>query len=57
MNLETKYLGLTLRNPLVVGASPFCDNLDASKRLEEAGASAIVMHSLLRSKSTSNNRR
>ncbi|MCS6243490.1 MAG: dihydroorotate dehydrogenase-like protein [Opitutus sp.] len=46
MNLETKYLGLTLRNPLVVGASPFCDNLDASKRLEEAGASAIVMHSL-----------
>ncbi len=46
MNLETQYLGLTLRNPLVVGASPFCDNLDASKRLEEAGASAIVMHSL-----------
>jgi dihydroorotate dehydrogenase (fumarate) len=46
MNLETKYLGLTLRNPLVVGASPFCDNLEASKRLEEAGASAIVMHSL-----------
>ena len=46
MNLETQYLGLTLRNPLVVGASPFCDSLDASKRLEEAGAAAIVMHSL-----------
>jgi dihydroorotate dehydrogenase (fumarate) len=46
MNLTTHYLGLTLRNPIVVGASPFCDNLDASRRLEEAGAAAIVMHSL-----------
>jgi dihydroorotate dehydrogenase (fumarate) len=46
MNLETTYLGLTLRNPLVVGASPFCNNLDVTRRLEEAGASAIVMHSL-----------
>jgi dihydroorotate dehydrogenase (fumarate) len=46
MNLETTYLGLTLSNPLVVGASPFCDNLDQARRLEEAGASALVMHSL-----------
>ncbi|MFA6959567.1 MAG: dihydroorotate dehydrogenase-like protein [Opitutaceae bacterium] len=46
MNLETTYLGLTLRNPLVVGASPFCDNLDAARRMEEAGAAALVMHSL-----------
>jgi len=46
MNLETTYLGLKLRNPVVVGASPFCDNLDQARRLEEAGAAAIVMHSL-----------
>ncbi len=46
MNLETTYLGLTLRNPIVVGASPFCDNLDQARRLEEAGAAALVMHSL-----------
>lgn len=46
MNLETPYLGLTLRNPIVVGASPFCDNLDQARRLEEAGAAALVMHSL-----------
>ncbi|HEY9250363.1 MAG TPA: dihydroorotate dehydrogenase-like protein [Rariglobus sp.] len=46
MNLQTTYLGLTLRNPIVVGASPFCDNLDQARRLEEAGAAALVMHSL-----------
>lgn len=46
MNLQTTYLGLTLRNPIVVGASPFCDNLDTCRRLEEAGAAALVMHSL-----------
>jgi dihydroorotate dehydrogenase (fumarate) len=46
MNLETRYLGLTLKNPVVVGASPFCDNIDTARRLEEAGAAAIVMHSL-----------
>jgi dihydroorotate dehydrogenase (fumarate) len=46
MNLQTTYLGLTLRNPIVVGASPFCDDMDAALRLEEAGAAALVMHSL-----------
>ena len=46
MNLQTPYLGLTLRNPVVVGASPFCDDIDAAMRLEEAGAAALVMHSL-----------
>jgi len=45
-SLATSYLGLKLKNPLVVGASPFCDNLDAAVRLEDAGASAIVMRSL-----------
>ena len=46
MQLTTNYLGLQLKNPLMVGASPFCDNLDAASRLEDAGASAIVMRSL-----------
>ena len=46
MNLTTQYLGLTLKNPLVVGASPFCDDVIMAQRLEEAGASAVVMHSL-----------
>jgi len=46
MNLTTRYLGLTLRNPLIVGASPICDDLDFCLRLEEAGAAALIMHSL-----------
>jgi dihydroorotate dehydrogenase (fumarate) len=46
MNLSTHYLGLKLANPLVVGASPFCDNTHVAHQLEDAGASAIVMRSL-----------
>lgn len=46
MNLTTEYLGLKLRNPLIVGASPFCDNTETAHQLEDAGASAIVMRSL-----------
>jgi dihydroorotate dehydrogenase (fumarate) len=46
MNLSTTYLGLKLRSPLVIGASPLCESLDTACRLEEAGAAAIVMHSL-----------
>lgn len=46
MKLNTTYLGLKLRNPLVVGASPFCDNLNQACRLGDAGAAALVMHSL-----------
>ena len=46
MDLSTKYLGLQLAHPLMPGASPFVDDLDRVKRLEDAGASAIVMHSL-----------
>jgi dihydroorotate dehydrogenase (fumarate) len=46
MNLETEYLGLKLKNPLMPGASPLVDNLDHVRRLEDAGASAIVMRSL-----------
>jgi dihydroorotate dehydrogenase (fumarate) len=46
MNLETNYLGLKLSNPLMVGASPFGDNLHLARQLQEAGASALVMRSL-----------
>jgi len=46
MDLSTKYLGLELKHPLVVGASPLVDDLDQVKRIEDAGAAAIVMHSL-----------
>lgn len=46
MDLSTTYLGFTLAHPLMPGASPLADDLDSVKRLEDAGASAIVMRSL-----------
>jgi dihydroorotate dehydrogenase (fumarate) len=46
MDLTTQYLGLTLESPFMPGASPLDDDLDTVLRLEDAGASAIVMHSL-----------
>jgi dihydroorotate dehydrogenase (fumarate) len=46
MNLQTTYLGLTLKNPFMPGASPLADQLDTVLELEDAGASAIVMRSL-----------
>ena len=44
--LSTTYLGLELKNPIVASASPLSKKLETAKRLEEAGASAIVMYSL-----------
>ena len=46
MDLTTKYLGLTLKNPIVPSAGPLSHTLDSMKRLEDAGAAAIVMYSL-----------
>ncbi|KRT77580.1 MAG: dihydroorotate oxidase, dihydroorotate dehydrogenase (fumarate) [Armatimonadetes bacterium CSP1-3] len=46
MDLSTTYLGFRLPHPLMPGASPMVDSLDTVQRLEEAGAAAIVMHSL-----------
>ncbi len=46
VDLSTKYLGLDLKNPLVVAACSLTDDPDNLKRMEEAGASAIVLHSL-----------
>jgi dihydroorotate dehydrogenase (fumarate) len=46
MDLSTTYLGLALPHPIMPGASPLCDSLDACKRLEDAGAAALVLRSL-----------
>ena len=46
MSLSTKYLGLTLKNPIVASSSPLSHNVDSIRRLEDAGASAVVMYSL-----------
>lgn len=46
MDLSTTYLGFDLPHPLMPGASPMVDDLDVVRRLEDAGAAAIVMHSL-----------
>jgi dihydroorotate dehydrogenase (fumarate) len=46
MDLSTTYLGLELPHPLMPGAGPMADDLDTVRRLEDAGAAAIVMRSL-----------
>ena len=46
MSLTTKYLGLTLKSPLVASASPLNSKIDNLRRLEDAGAAAIVLPSL-----------
>jgi dihydroorotate dehydrogenase (fumarate) len=46
MDLSTNYLGMKLRTPLVPSASPLSRNVDDVKRLEDAGAAAVVFHSV-----------
>jgi dihydroorotate dehydrogenase (fumarate) len=45
-DLSTRYLGLTLRSPLVASSSPLTGTLDGLRRLEDAGAAAVVLPSL-----------
>ncbi len=45
-DLTTTYMGLKLRSPLVPSASPLSESIDNIKAMEEAGAGAVVMHSL-----------
>ncbi len=45
-NLNTKYLGLELKNPLIAGSTGLTDSLDKLKKLEDAGVGAIVLKSL-----------
>ena len=54
MNLETQYLGLKLKHPLIVGASPLTADLDKVRQLEDAGAAAITMCSLFEEQITQN---
>lgn len=46
VNLSTTYLGLSLKNPLVASASPLSHTVDGIRQLEDAGAAAVVLHSL-----------
>ncbi len=46
MDLKTEYLGLKLRSPFVAAASPISEKIENIKKLEEAGASAVVLYSL-----------
>jgi len=46
VSIETKYAGLTLRNPIIIGSSGLTNNAEQNKKLEEAGAGAIVLKSL-----------
>jgi len=46
IDLSTQYLGLKLRTPLVPSASPLSQEVDSIRRLEDAGASAVVLYSL-----------
>lgn len=46
MRLTTNYLGLILKNPIVVSSCPLSHTIDSIRRLEDAGASAVVMYSL-----------
>ncbi len=49
-DLSTEYLGLKLKNPLVPSSSPLSKHLDTARQLEDAGAGALVMHSLFEEK-------
>lgn len=46
MNIQTTYLGMTLKSPLVASASPLAQKIENIRALEDAGAGAVVLHSL-----------
>lgn len=46
MDLRTKYMGMELRSPLVVSASPLSEKIDNIKKMEDCGAGAMVIYSL-----------
>ncbi len=46
MELQSTFMGLTLQHPIVASASPLSENVDGIKRMEDAGAAAVVMFSL-----------
>ncbi len=46
IDLSTTYLGLKLKNPLIASASPLCEDVGNIRRIEDAGAAAVVLQSL-----------
>ena len=46
IDLSTTYLGLKLKNPLVASSSPMCADVGNIRRMEDAGAAAVVLPSL-----------
>ena len=46
LNLETKYMGLTLKNPIVIGSSGLTNSVEKIRALENAGAGAVVLKSI-----------
>lgn len=56
MSLTTNYLGLTLKNPLVHSSSPLSKSLDHMRRMEDAGAAAVVLYSLFEEQITHDSR-
>jgi dihydroorotate dehydrogenase (fumarate) len=46
IDLSTRYLGLPLISPLIASASPLCESIDNIRAMEDAGAAAVVLHSL-----------
>jgi dihydroorotate dehydrogenase (fumarate) len=46
IDLSTRYLGLRLASPLVASSSPLCESVDNIRAMEDAGAAAVVLHSL-----------
>src|SRR5438105_10961974 len=46
IDLSTEYLGMTLKSPLVASSSPMCEDVGNVRRMEDAGAAAVVLHSL-----------
>jgi dihydroorotate dehydrogenase (fumarate) len=57
MDTSTSYLGMRLPHPFIAGASPFGHTLDAVKRVEDAGWSAVVLHSLFEEQITADHDR
>ena len=47
IDLSTKYLGLKLDGPIIVSSTPLSESIDNVRRMEDAGASAIVLLSLI----------
>ncbi len=45
-NLKSSFMGIELKNPIIIGASPMSSNTDELKKLEEAGAAAVIYRSL-----------